>query len=183
MFLTVSYSPKIMITSFWDPAPKISYGKQYSQKIYGYVTVSANIDDNSIISEKKNELLGIISDSKLFFEDHINKLCKNQKLKALPRVVPYLRLEKRKTVMKAFATSQFGYCPLVSTFHSRGLNYKINSLHERALRITYGDKLSSFQELLKNNNSVCIHHRNIQTPVTEMFKVNCTGNYERTFCS
>ena len=123
------------------------------------------------------------SDSKLFFEVHINKLCKNQKLKALPRVVPYLRLEKRKTVMKAFATSQFGYCPLVSTFHSRGLNYKINSWHERALRITDGDKLSSFQELLKNDNSVSIHHRNIQAPVTEMFKVNCTGNYERTFCS
>ena len=71
--------------------------------------------------------------------------------------------------MKAFATSQFGYCPLVSMFHSRGLNYKINSLHERALRITYGDKLSSFQELLKNDNSVSIHHRNMQAPVTEMF--------------
>ena len=42
-----------MITSFWDPAPKMSYGKQYSQKIYGYVTVTANIDDNTIISEKK----------------------------------------------------------------------------------------------------------------------------------
>ena len=35
--------------------------------------VSASIDDNTIISENKNEILGIILDSKLLFEDHINK--------------------------------------------------------------------------------------------------------------
>ena len=80
-------------------------------------------------------------------------------------------LEKRKTVMKAFVTSQFGYGPLVWMFHSRGLNNKINSLHERGLRTTYGDKSSSFQDLLKKDNSVSIHHRNIQALATEIFKV------------
>ena len=55
--------------------------------------------------------------------------------------------------------------------HSRGLHKKINSLYERALRITYGDISSSFQDLLKNDNSVSIHHRNIQALATEMFKV------------
>ena len=39
------------------------------------------------------------------------------------------------------------------------------------LRITYGDKSSSFQDLLKKDNSVSIHHRNIQALATEMFKV------------
>ena len=53
--------------------------------------------------------------------------------------------------MKAFATSQFGYCPLFWLFHSRGLNSKTNSLHERALRIAYGGKSSSFQDLLKKD--------------------------------
>ena len=70
--------------------------------------------------------------------------------------------------MKAYLASQFGYCPLVWMFYSRSLNNKINSLHERALRITYGD---SFENLLKNDNSVSIHHRNIQALATEMFKV------------
>ena len=51
------------------------------------------------------------------------------------------------------------------------LNNKINSLHERALRITYGDRSSSFEKLLKKDNSVSIHHRNIQALATEMFKV------------
>ena len=45
---------------------------------------SANTDDRIIISENRNELLGMIFDSKLSFEDHINNLCKkaSQKLNA-----------------------------------------------------------------------------------------------------
>ena len=80
-------------------------------------------------------------------------------------------LEKRKTVMKAYVISQFAYCPLVWMFYSRGLNNKINSLHERALRIPYGDRSSSFEDLLKKDNSVSIHHRNVQALKTEMFKI------------
>ena len=56
-------------------------------------------------------------------------------------------------------------------FHSRSLNNKVNSLHKRALRITYGDRSSSFENLLKKDNSVSIHHRNIEALATEMFKV------------
>ena len=56
-------------------------------------------------------------------------------------------------------------------FHGRSRNNKINSLHERALWITYGDRSSSFENLLKNDNSVSIHHRNIQALATKMFKV------------
>ena len=60
--------------------------------------MSANINDNTIISENKNELLGIILDSKLSFQDHINNLCKKvcQKLNPLARVAPYICLEKWK---------------------------------------------------------------------------------------
>ena len=117
--------------------------------------------------------LGLILDSKLSFEDHINNLCKTagQKLNALARVAPYIRPGKRKTVMKAYVMSQFGHCPLVWMFLNRGLNNKINSLHERAVRITYRDRSSSFQNLLKKDNSVSNHHRNIQALATKMFKV------------
>ena len=73
--------------------------------------------------------------------------------------------------MKSFITSQFGYCPLIWMFHSRRLNNKINSIHERALRITYQDRMSTFQELLIKDNSVSIHHRNLQVLATEMFKI------------
>ena len=109
---------------------KINSGKSHIL-FSGNDNVSANIDNHTIISENKNELLGIILDSKLSFEDHINNLCKkaSQKLNALARIAPYMCLEKRKTVMKAYIVSQFGFCPLVWMFHSRSLNNKINSLH------------------------------------------------------
>ena len=56
-------------------------------------------------------------------------------------------------------------------FHSSRLNNKINSIHERALRITYGDQKSTFQELLIKDNSVSVHHRNLQVLATEVFKI------------
>ena len=54
---------------------------------------------------------------------------------------------------------------------SRRLNSRINHIHERGLRIIYEDYTSSFAELLKRNNSVLVHHRNIQLVALEMFKV------------
>ena len=57
-------------------------------------------------------------------------------------------------------------------FHSRKLNNKINTIHERALRIAYCDKHSTFQQLLEKDNSVPIHYRNWQVLATELFKVN-----------
>ena len=52
------------------------------------------------------------------------------------------------------------------------VNNKINSTHERSLRITYQDNVSTFQELLNKDNSVSIHHRNLQVFATEMFKIH-----------
>ena len=142
----------------------------------GNDNVSANIDIHTIISENKSELLGIILDSKVSFENHINNLCKRatQKLNALARIAPYMCLEKRKTVMKAYVASSISIWVLslsLDVSQQKGLNNKINSLHERALRITSGDRSSSFENLLKKDNSVSIHHRNIQALATEMFKV------------
>ena len=74
-------------------------------------------------------------------------------------------------------------------FHSHGINKKINQIHERALRIFYNSKSSSFQDLLDKDNSVTIHHqksrrRNIQSfrrlsspLLNEVFiKQNCNYN-------
>ena len=93
----------------------------------GNGNISFNIDDHIIISGNKKDLLGIILDLKLSFDDHINNLCEKtiQKLNALARIAPYMYLEKRETVMKGYVICQFGYCPLVWVLYSRGLNNKI----------------------------------------------------------
>ena len=131
------------------------------------------IDGSSIETNTKEVLLGITIDKDLKFDDHVNNLCKKacQKLNALTCLAPYMNVEKRRIIMKAFIESQFGYCPLVWMFHSRGSNNKINRIHERALRITYNNKSSSFQDLLDKDNSITIHHRNIRTLAIETFKV------------
>ena len=51
-------------------------------------------------------------------------------------------------------------------FYSRYLNNKINSIHERALEIAYQDNVSIVQD------SVSMHHRNLQVMATEMFKIH-----------
>ena len=137
----------------------------------GNTKLISNIDNNLIESEKVQELLGITIDSNLSFEEHINNLT-SQKLNALARISGYMDIQKRRTLMKSFITSQLGYCPLIWMFHSRDLNNKINYIHERALRITYGDKTSTFHQLLEKDNSVSIHHRNMQALATEMFKIS-----------
>ena len=57
-------------------------------------------------------------------------------------------------------------------FHSRSLNNKINSIHERALRITGSDKTSTFPKLREKTNSVSIHYKNLQALATELFKIS-----------
>ena len=122
------------------------------------------IGNNYIESKDEQVLPGIAIDSNLTSESCINSICKkaSQKLNALARITPYMNMQKRRAIMKFFAISQFSFCPLTWMFHSRCLNNKINSIHERALRITYKDNTSTIQELLKEDNFLSIHHRNLQ---------------------
>ena len=135
--------------------------------------LEANIGETIIKSSNSEKLLGVIIDNKLNFEKHINNLCDkaSQKLNALARVSSYMDLPKRKLIMKAFINSQFGYCPLIWMNHSRTLNNRINRIQERALRIVYNDRKSTFNELLTKDKSVTVHSRNLQILATEMFKV------------
>ena len=60
-------------------------------------------------------------------------------------------------------------------FYGRGVNNKINHLHERSLRIVYKDNNNSFKELLQNDNSFTVHHKNIGH--LELFKVKKNLSY------
>ena len=71
-----------------------------------------------------------------------------------------MNLSKRKALLKTFVISQFNYFPLVWVFHRRKLNHRINSIHERAVRVTYQDHKSTFLQLVQKDNSVTIQLRN-----------------------
>ena len=55
-------------------------------------------------------------------------------------------------------------------FCSRAMNHKINNIHKRVLRLVYLEYTSSFNDLLRKDNSVTVHQRNIQLVAIEMFK-------------
>ena len=86
-----------------------------------------------------------------------NKLTMNDQLYALARISHYL-------------DEQFNYYPIIWIYCQRKSNNLINRIHERALRIAYNDYESNFNQLLEKDNSVTIHHRNIQSLATEIYK-------------
>ena len=134
--------------------------------------ISINVGPSVIKESKEEKLLGVVIDQKLNFKQHLNTVCRkaSQKLHALARASTYMPKEKTRMVMRAFIMSQFSYCPLIWMFHDRRVNTKINYIHERALRIAYQDRTSTFEELLITDNSVSIHQRNLQLLVTEIYR-------------
>ena len=70
-----------------------------------------------------------------------------------------MKLEKRRTLMKAFIESQFNYCSLIWMLRSRTLNNQINHIHKRAMRTAYSDYNSSFYELLDKDDTFTIHQK------------------------
>ena len=95
----------------------------------------------SLAASSHEKLLRVIIDLELQFENDITELCLkvSKTVNTLCRISSVMSLEKRRTLMKAFIESQFNYCPLIWTLHSRTLNNKIHRIHERALRTVYPD--------------------------------------------
>ena len=92
-------------------------------------------------------------------------------LHALARVIKYINTNQAQMLMGSFIMPQFRYCPLMWMCHNRKINNQIKKIHERALRLAYNNKSSSFQELLKRDKLVTIHERNIQVLSIEILKV------------
>ena len=69
------------------------------------------------------------------------------------------------------SSSQFNYSQLVWMCHNRTNKNKINRLHEKCPPLIYNGKKSSLEDLLKKDESVSIHHRNLRTLTVELFKV------------
>ena len=75
------------------------------------------------------KLLGIKTDAKLKFEDHVKILFKKatQKINALAIESSYMIFQHR--ILNYVLISHFSYWPIVWTFHSRQLNNGINPFH------------------------------------------------------
>ena len=113
--------------------------------------VSMHIGTFQIKNTNREKLLGIKVDSRHNLNEHLDVIIKkaSRKINALSRITPFMNRSKRRFLMNSFFNSQFNYCPLVCTFHSRSINNKINHLHERVLRIVYSNFKPPFENLLE----------------------------------
>ena len=131
------------------------------------------LDGEVINNTQVQKHLGAHIDYKLKFDTHIETHCKKvgKKLHVLARVIKCMSTNQAQVLMRRFIISQFSHCPLIWICHSRKFNNQISKLHERALRLVFNDKSSSFRGLLERDYSVTIvQKRNIQILLTEILK-------------
>ena len=132
-----------------------------------------SINTEKVNNSSEEKLLGVTFDNDFSCITHVKNMCKkaSKKLHALYRVCKYITLHQRRTIMRAFIESQFGYCSLVWIFHgNRTLNNTMNNIQERVLRLVYTDYSSSYDQLLAKDGSYRIHHRNLQRLAIEIYK-------------
>lgn len=140
--------------------------------IGNFETFSIVVDNITIEPSNEVELLGVTVDSNLNLTRHISKVCTKagNKLYAIARLKPYLHGEKLVLLVKSYVTSQFNYCSLLWSYTSRSNNNRINSLHERALRLVDGDSNLDFSELLAKYRCKTNHTSNIFQLLLLLFK-------------
>ena len=114
---------------------------------------SLNIDDLIINSENSVKPLGIETDNKLAFEQHISTICNktSNQLKVIGRIQKFMGFKKRE-VLNSFVYSNFNYCPLVWLFCSSKSLYKIEKKYKNGSLDYYTAiyTASDCVELLKN---------------------------------
>ena len=107
----------------WNPH-KILFKKKYIINLcniflgWSFFPWYSTWENRDLGKWKTKKLLGATIDKHFKFEEHIVKQCKKagQKRSALAKVCNILNQERRRTFIKAFLESQFGYCPLIWSF-------------------------------------------------------------------
>ena len=103
-------------------------------------------------------LLGITTDKKTPFKQHIENLCRkaHNKLHALRPIRRFLTIEKAKILGNLFIDSQFNYAPLLWMFSRKTLYPKIEKIHHKTLKVIY-DSNDTYDNLFLQSNTVSVH--------------------------
>ena len=112
------------------------------------------LNENRIFNTKFEKLLGVIFDNRFNFNhdiSHISETAGN-KFNALDRVSNYMEQDKKRILFSSYFLSQFKYCPQIWMNDNKLINNRINSLHERAVRLIYCDHSRNSVELLQRDH-------------------------------
>ena len=116
-------------------------------------------------------LLGITTDKKLTFRQHVENLCRKAqyKLHALRRIRKFLTIEKAKMLGNAFIDSQFNYAPLPWMFCRKTLYSKITKIYHKTLNVIC-ESNDTYENLLLQSSKVSVHQRHLRFLMAEIYK-------------
>ena len=127
--------------------------------------------NETLKNSKQEKVLGVTIDNKLSFAMHLLNITKNANIKfnALTRVQKYMTSDKKKRTFSSFIKSQFTYCTLIWMFCTKQSIGRINSIHERCLRLTEQNYASDFG-VFENANEKPVHQKCIKLLTIEVYK-------------
>ena len=128
--------------------------------------------NETLKNSKQEKVLEVTIDNKFNFTKYLSNITKNANIKfnALKRVQKYMTTDKKKRIFSSFIKSQVNYCPLVWMVFTKNSIGRINSIHERCLRLIQQNYTSDFEVLLKNSNKKTVPQKCIELLMTEVYK-------------
>ena len=132
--------------------------------------VEINVENFVIKNSKSVELLSIVFDSNLSFEEYILNLCKsaNYNVIRLNRVRKLINLKQSILLFNAFIISKFMYAPAVWMFCSKTLYLRMHKVFKRATKVLKSSSVA--EDLLQSAGVTTIHELHLRQLLSEVFK-------------
>ena len=117
-------------------------------------------------------LLGVLIDNKMCFNDHIDSIVRktSRQVNALCRFGRYLSEERKIVMIKTFILCNFMYCSSVWHFCGKTNANKIEKILKRALRFAFQDYTSPYEDLLKRAGLFTLEEGRLRGFLCELFK-------------
>eukprot|EP00794_Sanderia_malayensis_P004329 gene4329-4902_t len=135
------------------------------------ITVKA--DEEEIEIKKQLKLLGVIIDDQMNFGEHIREISRkaSQRLGVLNQFRNNISTASKLTIYKTSIMPYVTYCITVWHFAKSSDLRKVERMQEKAMKIIYYDKSSSYEQLLKRAKLPTLQNRRIQDIAILMYKV------------
>ena len=171
--ITVWYDQNLLQGNF-KKYQTITFG---SDKKYPDKAMNIKIGLEDIISKNHEmKLPGVFIDSDLNFSKHIAQVCRkaSQQIGVLSRLKNLVPVPAKLTLFKSAILPHLTCCQKVWHFARISDKCKLERIQERALRVIYLDKTSSYEDLLKRANLVTLNERRLKDILFLMYRVLIT---------
>ena len=92
-----------------------------------------------------------------------------KKLNALIKIIHYMKQNQKGILLSSFIISYFSHRRLIWMFCSKKSTKKINTVHERSLRIILKDRESPHPLLLEEAHQITFHQRYISSLMIKVY--------------